>query len=139
MPATATLTVNVADDGLPVPRARPKPPVGQETPPTLQGGGEAPVNVPAVASRAARETPPGATPGGGAAAPRGLGVTWIVWRGPADVSFEPRFAAAQGGKTTTTATFKEAGTYQLRATANDSEKAAHQVVNVTVSGSTANR
>jgi len=137
LPATATLTVNVADDGLPVPRARPKPPVGQETPPTLQGGGDAPVNVPAVASRAARETPPGASPGGAGAAPRGLGVTWIVWRGPADVSFEPRFAAAQGGKTTTTATFKEPGAYQLRATANDTAKVAHQIVTVNVTGTPA--
>jgi hypothetical protein len=62
LPATLTLTATVADDGLPKPRGRGKPPVGQETPPTLRGGVEAPVNVPMISNR---ETPPGATAGGG--------------------------------------------------------------------------
>jgi hypothetical protein len=134
LPATATLTVSVTDDGLPIIRGRAKAPVGQETPPTLQGGIEPPVNVPAVAARASAETPPGATPGG-SAAPRGLGVTWIVWRGPADAAFSPRFSPVENGKTTTTAKFSQPGTYQLRATANDTSKVAHRLVEVTVTGS----
>jgi hypothetical protein len=129
--AGASLVANVADDGLPKPRPRQKPAVGQETPPTLQGGVEAPVNVPAVASRVQREAPPGAAPG--EAAPRaGLSVSWIVWRGPADVTFVPRSAPAADGRTMTSARFTKAGEYVLRATVTDTFKTASSDVTVTV-------
>ena len=139
LPGTATLTANVADDGLPLPRGRGKPAVGQETPPTLRGGTDAPVNVPEVAGRAARETPPGATPPGGAAAapaqrPAGVGVTWIVWRGPTYVAFSPARAQVKDGVAVTTATFTTPGEYVLRATANDGGKSATAQVAVAVGG-----
>ena len=130
LPATATLTATLTDDGLPKPRGRGKPAVGQETPPTLQGGSEAPVNVPAVAARSARETPAGAT--GGSARPQGPSVSWIVWRGPADAVFSPRLAEPKDGKTVTTATFTKPGEYVLRAIATDTLKSSSQDVKVTV-------
>ncbi len=120
--AGASLVATVTDDGLPKPRPRPKPAVGQETPPTLQGGPEAPVNVPAVA-RASGE---------GGPRPQGLSVSWIVWRGPGDVAFSPRFAEPKDGKATTTAKFTKAGDYVLRGTVTDSFKTATTDVKVTV-------
>jgi len=144
LPGTATLTATITDDGLPKPRppgARRGTVVGQETPPTLQGGVQAPVNVPALA-RSARgdDAPAGATAGGGAAAggaaagdpaaggaaagggrggqrPQGPTVSWIVWRGPADVTFGR--ADVQGDKRIVTATFTKPGEYTLRAVPND--------------------
>lgn len=115
LPAAATLVATLIDDGLPKPRPRRKPAVGQETPPTLQGGTDAPVNVP---EAAARETPPGATAGPNAKPP-GLVVSWIVWRGPGNVIFAPRFAPNENGKAETKATFSVPGKYVLRATADD--------------------
>jgi hypothetical protein len=136
MPATASIIATLTDDGLPKPRPRGKPAVGQETPPTLQGGIDAPVNVPAVASRAARETPPGATAAAGGdndgMTRAGLSVTWIVWRGPADVRFAPRAARPADGKATTTATFSKPGEYVLRGTVTDTFKTASTDVKVTV-------
>ncbi len=132
LPANASLVSTLTDDGLPKPRPRAKPAVGQETPPTLKGGTDAPVNVPAIASRAARETPPGATPAEGAAPRQGLSVSWIVWRGPADATFTPRSTPPANGKATTTATFTKPGDYVLRATVTDTFKTATQDVKVTV-------
>ena len=151
---TANLVATITDDGLPKPRpggARRGSPVGQETPPTLQGGVEAPVNVPALA-RGGRggDTPPGATAGaggggggaaaGGAAAggggrgqarPQGPTVAWMVWRGPADVQFGR--AESQGDKRIVTATFTKPGEYTLRAVANDTlESSAPQFIKVVV-------
>jgi hypothetical protein len=121
LPATAQLVATVTDDGLPKPRAgggRRGSPIGQETPPTLRGGTEAPVNVPAVAARGRGETPPAA--GGAPAAPRGPTVSWIVWRGPADATFSR--AEIDGDKRAVTATFMKPGEYVLRAVANDTQK-----------------
>lgn len=130
--SVATLTASISDDGLPKPRPRGKPAVGQETPPTLQGGLDAPVNVPAINARAIRETPPGATAGASDAPPQGLSVSWIVWRGPADVRFTPRVAQAKDGKAVTTATFTKPGEYVLRATATDTLKNSRRDVKVIV-------
>lgn len=130
LPSPLTLVASLTDDGLPKPRPRGKPPVGQETPPTLQGGSDAPVNVP---EAAARETPPGATAGPGAR-PLGLVVSWIVWRGPGPVTFTPRFAPNTDGKAQTTATFAVPGDYLLRATADDSFATATTTVSVKVTG-----
>ena len=132
---SAQLIATVADDGLPKPRpagARRGAPVGQETPPTLRGGSTAPVNVPLLA-RGRGETPPGATPpaagAAGAAAggpnneerPQGPSVSWIVWRGPGDVTFSR--TQFEGDRRITTATFKAPGEYVLRAVANDTLEA----------------
>lgn len=80
-----TLIAVITDDGLPIPRPRNKPAVGQETPPGLQGGSDAPVNVPSVAG-VIREPPSSDEK------PLGLNVSWIVWRGPAAATFSPQFA-----------------------------------------------
>jgi hypothetical protein len=123
LPAAATLVAVVTDDGLPTPRPRAKPAVGQETPPTLQGGTDAPVNVPQVAPR---ETP--------ASRPLGLVVSWVVWRGPADAAFAPRYAQPKDGRAHTTATFTVPGDYVLRASADDSVAVTRALVPVRVIG-----
>jgi hypothetical protein len=128
--AAATLSVVIQDDGLPIPKPRGKPPVGQETPPTLQGGTSAPVNVPQVA-----ENRPAA--GGPADRPLGMVVTWMVWRGPAAVAFEPRYSQPKDGTAQTQATFTAPGDYVLRATADDGAAARHAQVAVKVSAGAA--
>jgi len=106
LPNTLTLTATVTDDGIPKPRSRRQQAVGQETPPTLKYSGEpSPVNVP---------LPSIAKP------PRGLSLGWIVYRGPANVTFDPPgYVVAKEGKVVTTATFTEPGKYTLRAIASD--------------------
>jgi hypothetical protein len=87
------LTALVTDDGLPKPRAAPKPRPG---------------------------APPGQSNNAGTGRPRGLNLSWMQYRGPAKVTFDatgPILVA--GGKAVTTAHFAEPGTYVLRATAND--------------------
>ena len=130
LPTTATLVVVIQDDGLPKPRPRAKPAVGQETPPTLQGGTNAPVNVP----QAAENRPAAGTPGD---RPLGMVVSWIVWRGPGDVRFEPRYAQPANGTAQSQATFSLPGEYVLRATADDGAAATHAQVAVRVSAGTA--
>ena len=51
--------------------------------------------------------------------PLGLTVKWMVFRGPADVRFDPLHAQPRDGKATTTAYFSEPGEYSLRASAED--------------------
>jgi len=63
----------------------------------------------------------------------GLAVTWLELRGPAKVTFdntEP--IVVQDGKAVTTAHFTQAGTYVLRATANDGALSTSTVVTVRV-------
>jgi hypothetical protein len=122
-----TLTAAVTDDGLPVPKPRRAPAVGQETPPTLKPDPNQPeiaLNVPQVAGR------------GRGGAPQGLVVNWIVWRGPANAAFSPASVPVKEkeAKTTVTATFEKPGTYVLRATANDGELRVEKDVTVTVTG-----
>jgi hypothetical protein len=131
---TATVSAPLAlngkftDDGLPKPTTGPrKPAIGQETPPLLQGGvSDAPVNVPQVA-------PP--TPGGGGGrgqGPQGPTVTWIVWRGPAGVTFNPRTVQVKDGAAQTSAVFTKPGEYILRARASDRMLSTVRDVKVTV-------
>jgi hypothetical protein len=102
-----TLVATVSDDGLPKPRGRGKPAVGQESPPGLTGGEkEAPANLPWLSE-------------GGARRPDGVTVKWFVFRGPADALFDPAFARPEAGKAATTARFSVPGEYVLRATADD--------------------
>ena len=115
--AGATLVARVTDDGLPVVREIDpnRPRRGSNDPPTLQRGPddiEPPHNVPSVPNRR----------GSGVQQPRvrGLRVSWIVWRGPAGVSFEPAATVAvEDGQASVTAAFTVPGDYVLRATAND--------------------
>jgi hypothetical protein len=111
------LSASVADDGLPAPRPKAAPIAGVN-PPTLLANPadpEIPVNVPQVVD-------PGRGPRRGSA-PIELTVAWIVWRGPANAIFDPRSAAqVKDGKAVVNATFKQPGTYVLRAVANDGAK-----------------
>jgi hypothetical protein len=129
LPASLTLTAGVTDDGLPKPRGRGKPAVGQETPPTLQGNPPAPVNVPQVAGRGR---------GAGAATRRGpiegVSVSWLVWRGPAGVEFQPDSVLVKDGKAVVTATFTQPGSYVLRARATDGMLTSQQDIRLTVNG-----
>ena len=53
-------------------------------------------------------------------------VSWIVWRGPAEVAFEPRYAQPKDGRSDTRATFNKPGERAvLRATADDGAAATH--------------
>jgi hypothetical protein len=126
-----TLNAKVTDDGLPKPAAgRGKPAIGQETPPILQGGtADAPVNVPQVAGPAAGG---GGGGGGRGAGPQGPTVTWIVWRGPAGATFNPRAANVKDGQAQTTVVFSKPGEYVLRGRASDRQLTTIRDVKVTV-------
>lgn len=93
LPATASLTVEVSDDGLPK--------IDETT-------------------RQRRREPPAAGPPFKEPPRRGLSVYWRKYRGPGDVTFAP--AAPQNvadGKATTTVTFKSPGDYVLQVVADD--------------------
>jgi hypothetical protein len=119
---SADLVATVSDDGLPKPRGRGKPAVGQESPPGLTGGEkEAPANLPWLSDADGRR-------------PDGLTVKWFVFRGPMDVAFDPPYAKPDGGKAMTTARFSVSGEYVLRASANDGLLETRQDVSVRVAG-----
>jgi hypothetical protein len=105
--ATAvTLTANVSDDGIPPANMKRREPRPVE--PSLKYSGlPSPVNVP----MPARPRPP---VGGG------LSVWWIVYRGPAAVTFDPEgYVKVADGKSVVKATFTQPGTYVIRAFAHD--------------------
>jgi hypothetical protein len=108
--ARLALTASVTDDGLPKPTKR--SPIAGVSPPTLRpspGDPEIPVNVPQVSSS-----------GRGQRVGPGLSVSWIVWRGPAAVTFSPQATAAvKEGQAAVTALFTQPGTYVIRARASD--------------------
>jgi hypothetical protein len=65
--------------------------------------------------------------------PRGLNVSWLEYKGPAKVTFEPAgMIMVADGKVVTTARFAEPGTYVLRATANDGALSTVTDVTITV-------
>ncbi len=54
------------------------------------------------------------------AAATGLAVTWLHWRGPGTVTFDPRVPEiGEGGRAVTQVGFSQPGTYVLRAVADD--------------------
>ena len=123
------LTARVTDDGLPIQReAGDRAPGSSNDPPTLQAPPDAleqPHNVPAVPIRRRR--------GRDEPRVRGLRVSWIVWRGPVGVSFEPSSTVVvEDGQAEVTATCTTPGDYVLRAEANDDRLTPHHDVIVTV-------
>jgi hypothetical protein len=96
LPAAATLTVWVSDDGI---KRRQSGDGGRGAPPA----------------------PAPAAPTGRGPQPRGpqLGVVWYKYRGPGPVRFGSTTPAIEGGKATTTATFTDPGEYILRVLAWD--------------------
>lgn len=116
LPGTATLRALVTDDGVPGPRpARSQRQAAQNTTPLFLN---APLPPP----------PPGP--------PAGLSLSWMQYRGPGKVTFDPSgFTPVKSGeKTVATARFSGPGTYELRATAHDSILQTTQNVTVTVTG-----
>ena len=69
----------------------------------------------------------------------GLSVKWVYYRGPGVglVKFDPERSAVTEGQATTKVTFKQPGTYMLRAFADDGALIATSEVTVTVKGATA--
>ena len=101
-----TLSAMVTDDGLPKPRA-----------PRAAKAGAAP----------AQSNGAGARPRGG------LTVTWMEYRGPAKVTFDPAGASGvANGQAAVTAKFTAPGTYVLRAIASDGALSTRTDVTVTV-------
>jgi hypothetical protein len=105
--APVTLNASATDDGVP------KPPA----PPSTEGRGR---------GRGPAEPPSLVTTRGGPVqqqivqpSRQGLAVTWTHWRGPAKITFEPRSMPVKDGKAMTSATFREPGTYVVRAYADD--------------------
>jgi hypothetical protein len=65
--------------------------------------------------------------------PRGLNVSWLEYKGPAKLTFEPAgLIMVADGKAVVTARFAEPGTYVLRATANDGALSTVADVTITV-------
>ncbi len=109
------LTVAASDDGLPKPRAAPKPP-----PPPTDGR-------PAAFTAQVNSSGP--------ARPRGLSVNWLQYRGPAKAIVEPAGPIqVPGGQGDAQASvrFTEPGTYKLIALASDGAMARRQEVTITV-------
>jgi len=150
LPETLTLTVQVADDGYPIPRARragAAPPVARDSDGAViapagaggRGGAGAGPALPRAESPLTQmvvKLDPGVR----------LGVTWVLYRGPGTVTFDPMRVPVIGpspagspvavgpfeGKATTQVTFSEPGNYRLRAYADDGIRLTPIDVNVTV-------
>src|SRR5712692_3726439 len=120
MPAPATLTALVQDDGLPPPRPE-------------RGGRSGADTAEPLFLNAPLPREPGT--------PSTLSITWIVFRGPKSVVFEPDgwIPVKSGQKTVRTARFTEPGTYLLRAIAHDGMVQTTQDITVTVSGAATQR
>ena len=122
---TLTLNATVIDDGIPKPAPQRKPALGQETPPTLVGDADAPVNVPSVAT-------PARGAGGGRGGAQGPTVTWIVWRGPAGATFAQKTTPVKDTKAQTTVAFTKPGEYIIRGRATDRILTADKDIKITV-------
>lgn len=119
-PASVTLTATVKDDGQPGPAVRARR--STDGVPAFQhekSPGTTPTNLPQLERTRPRVN-------------GRLTVTWIVWRGPAPVTFDPPVSGTDGGPTTVTASFAKPGSYVLRAIASDRIATALSDVPITV-------
>lgn len=132
LPAKLTLTASAIDDGMPeAPPPRTQATTVNEwdrTPLLTRPDGAVPIptNVPRLNTnvRGTQLTP---------LPPQyKLTISYIVWRGPADISSEPMFSEVVNGEATTEITFAEPGEYQLRAQASDGAKVTDAFVTVNV-------
>ncbi len=112
--STVTLSARVADDGLPTIREV-EDRAGSNDPPTFvkpEGELDAPRNVTGM--------PNNKRAGQSGSGIDGLRMSWILWRGPAGVLFEPASTiAVENEQADVTATFTTPGEYVLRYEAND--------------------
>jgi len=113
-----TLTTAVVDDGLPKPRAAaPRPATPPPAPTPGQPNFGAQVN----------------SSGGGR--PTGLRMTWMQYRGPGKVTFDPPGQTqVANGQATVTAKFSAPGEYMLIGSATDGQISSKVKVTVTVTG-----
>ena len=130
-PDTLTLTAVVGDDGIP----GPTPPRNRTN--TDDDSDVAAARRAAARARAARVQSPNnqAVVDARVARDTGLALTWIHYRGPGAVTFNPMSTAidgGRGGEVTTTVSFTEAGTHILRGYADDSIHTTPIDVTVTV-------
>ena len=117
LPGSVQLTVLVTDDGIPPPNP------DLATVKSSIGSGDIDASV--VDFRDAART--------------GLAVTWLHWRGPGSVTFDPPVPGIVDGKAVTTASFSQPGAYVLRAVADDMVLTTPLDVTVTVSPATSTR
>ena len=132
LPDTLTLTAVISDDGIPGPRPRPDEAADDDDDDPQAAAQRAadrerrarrphPTNQAVVSARVAGET--------------GLSLTWVHYRGPGAVTFDPMSIAVEGGRggeVVTTVSFTERGTHTLRGYADDSIKTTPLDVTVTV-------
>ena len=109
LPDTLEIAVVAGDDGIPPPNPR-------------------------LAERRARRGPKSqAIVDPRRAAATGLAVTWLHWRGPGTVTFDPQVPEiGEGGRAVTRVAFSEPGTYVLQAVADDTVYVSPINVTVTV-------
>jgi hypothetical protein len=123
------LSATVTDDGMPPGRGRG----------AGRGNSKRPPGPPAFDNPDFKSTVPTNVPQVERAAPPNLDarlqVTWLVWRGPAAVTFNPPVAGADQGKALVTATFTAPGDYILRARATDGAATTARDVKVVVTSS----
>lgn len=124
---TLPIAATVTDDGIPKPSAPKKPAIGQETPPGLVASNDVPNNLPQLAT-------PARGGGGGGDAVRGPFVTFMVWRGPANATFESRNVQVKDGKVATSVAFNVPGEYVLRVRASDRILFVDKEIKITVTG-----
>jgi hypothetical protein len=113
---TMPLKSMVTDDGIPKPSAPKKPAVGQETPPGLVANNDMPTNLPQLPASRGQANNAG---GGERNTVRGPFVTWMVYRGPANATFESRNIQVKDGEAPTSVAFSVPGEYVLRGRASD--------------------
>ena len=130
LPGKLTLTASVIDDGLPEPEPERETVTNEwNSTPLLSRPTAAlpiPTNVPHLQTnvRGMKVKP---------TAPRDkLTVSYTVWRGPANISTEPKFTEAVNGSATTEITFTEPCEYQLQVRAFDGGKSTYKFVTVNV-------
>ena len=147
LPDTLTLTAVVGDDGIPGPRPR-----RNQAPPATDNDDDpdsdddddddaraarrAAQQAAAARRRARRRHPTNqAVVKARVAGETGLGLTWVHYRGPGAVTFDPMSMSVEGGRggeVVTTVSFTERGTYVLRGYADDSINTTPIDVTVTV-------
>ena len=121
IPDTLTLTAAIGDDGIPGPRPRRDEASDDDDDDDPQAAAQR------AAARRRRETrrhPTNqAVVNASLASETGLALTWIHYRGPGAVTFDPMSMSVEGGRggeVATTVSFAEPGTHVLRGYADDS-------------------
>ncbi len=139
LPETLTLTAIVGDDGIPGgrPRRQAAADDDDEEEEEEEEDPQAVARRAAARARAARIQSPNnqAVVSARVARQTGLALTWVHYRGPGAVTFDPMSVPVEGGRggeVTTTVTFSERGVHVLRGYADDSINTTPIDVTVTV-------